>query len=74
MAKCKNTSQDGVPEEHTGYKVRDFVQRRDFMQRMVITGCAYFSSKIVNSCWFKYSFSFPTFTDFKNPFSSKAIK
>jgi|GEM_PF-4680689 len=31
-------------------------------------------SNIANSCGFKYNFSFPTFTDFKNPFSSNAIK
>ena len=41
---------------------------------LAVMGCYSLFSNISNSFWFKYSFSLPTFSDFKKPFSSKAIK
>ncbi len=55
-----------------GYDGTDSMICKNFMlsgQYLLI-----YSSKIFNSLSFKYNFSFPTFTDFKNPFSSNVIK
>ena len=43
--------------------------------RYQISTFAYsFSSNIFSNCWLRYNFSLPTFTDFKKPFSSNAIR
>jgi hypothetical protein len=41
---------------------------------LFMIGCYSLLSNISNSFGFKYSFSFPTFSDFKKPFFSNSIK